>query len=158
MIPLVNLNNIVAKGHELEHQTHQRTRRWIADANQNVYESWYPTKTNQISEFGRNPDEASKVAQIKSRKEYQNSILTRISNLETIASNSIQVLQQDGLSEYAIIQKLNIQYLIKGNLRKFGDKLRINTQLVNAHNNRVVWAEKYDAPMDSVFASSWAII
>lgn len=77
--------------------------------------------------------------------------LSRFVSLEIIASYSIQALQQKKVSEYAIFQKLNVQYFLKGNLRKFGDKLRINIQLVNAHNNRILLAEKYDAPLDSVF-------
>jgi len=81
MIPIVNLNNIVDKKLELGHQTHQRTQRWIADANQNVYESWYPTRVNQISGYGNNLSKASRVAQIKPRQESHNSILTRLSNL-----------------------------------------------------------------------------
>jgi hypothetical protein len=81
MIPIVNLNNIVDKKLELGHPTHQRTQRWIADANQNIYESWYPTKAYQISRSGNNLDEASRVAQIKPHQEARNSILTRLSNL-----------------------------------------------------------------------------
>ena len=80
-IPIVNLNNIVDKKLELEHQSLRRTRRWISDANQNVYESWYPTKTNRISEYGNNLDNASRVTQIKPHREAHISILTRLLNL-----------------------------------------------------------------------------
>ena len=81
MIPMVNLNNIVNKELELEHQSLQRTRRWIADANQNVYESWYPRKANQVSGFENNLDKVSWEAAIKPRRQARSSILTRLSNL-----------------------------------------------------------------------------
>lgn len=77
--------------------------------------------------------------------------LSRFQHLEIISSSTILALHQEKNTELSILQKLNVQYVLKGNLRKFGDKLRINTQLVNAHNNRILWAEKYDAPLDSIF-------
>jgi TolB-like protein len=77
--------------------------------------------------------------------------LSRFQNLEIISSNTILALNQKKNIDLSLSQKLNVQYVLKGNLRKFGDKLRINTQLVNAHNNRILWAEKYDAHLDSIF-------
>ena len=81
MIPIVYLNNIVDKQLEGEHPSMQRTRRWISEANQNVYESWYPTNATKISGSINNLDRASTVAGIEPRWEAQNSIFTRISNL-----------------------------------------------------------------------------
>jgi hypothetical protein len=80
MIPIINLNNTVEK--ELEHPSIRRARRWIYDANQNVYESWYPTKSNPIARFENNMDKGSGISKIKSqRAEPFNSILTRLSSL-----------------------------------------------------------------------------
>ena len=81
MIPFVYLNNKVNKELELGHQSVQRTQRWISDANQNVYESWYPIQTNQISESGNNLVKGRGVAETQPRWEVNNSILNRFSNL-----------------------------------------------------------------------------
>jgi hypothetical protein len=81
MIPIVNLNNMVEKRLETEHPSLQRTRRWMADANQNVYESWYPAKTSQISGLGNSLDNVSRPVQAKPSWEVPSSILTRIANL-----------------------------------------------------------------------------
>jgi len=80
MIPMVNLNNMVDKQLEGEHPSIQRTRRWIAEANQNVFESWYATKANPISGSVNNLDRVSKVAGIEPRWKGQSSIFTRLSN------------------------------------------------------------------------------
>jgi hypothetical protein len=81
MIPIINLNNVVEKELELEHQSLRRARRWISDANQNVYESWYPTNANRISEYN-NLEKVSWASQIKSRwGEAYGSILARLANV-----------------------------------------------------------------------------
>ena len=91
MIPMVNLNNVVDKELELEHQSLRRTRRWLANANQNVYESWYPTKANQVSGFGNNLDKVSRGAANKPRGRVRNSILTHLSNLLNTRRQPVRV-------------------------------------------------------------------
>lgn len=80
MIPSTNLNNIVDKKLELGHPSLQRAQRWIADANQNVYESWYPTKTTRISISSLNSNKESSVLET-TLFPVQNSFLARLSNL-----------------------------------------------------------------------------
>ena len=81
MIPIVNLNNIVYKELELQHQTHRRTHRWMADAHRFTYESWYRKKPIRISVDRNNLDAVNQVVEIKPHREAHSSILTRLSNL-----------------------------------------------------------------------------
>jgi tetratricopeptide (TPR) repeat protein len=50
-----------------------------------------------------------------------------------------------------IAGELSIDYLLKGNLLQQDNLLRIYTQLIQVPDGSVVWAERYDAPMDTIF-------
>ena len=76
--------------------------------------------------------------------------LSHFSNLQVISSytsNKIGSELQDGME---VTRKLGIDYLLKGNLRRHGDQIRISTQLLDSSGS-VFWAERYDAPMDAIF-------
>lgn len=49
-------------------------------------------------------------------------------------------------------------YDIKGSFRYQNETLRINAQLFNSHNNRVVWAEKFEGNKESIFSIQEAIL
>ena len=49
-------------------------------------------------------------------------------------------------------QKLNVKTVLEGSVRKAGNRLRINAQLINASDGYHVWSERYDRDMDDVFA------
>ena len=48
--------------------------------------------------------------------------------------------------------KLNVRMVLEGSVRKAGERLRINAQLINASDGYHVWSERYDRTMDDVFA------
>jgi non-specific serine/threonine protein kinase len=50
-----------------------------------------------------------------------------------------------------IAEKVNVQYVLEGSVRKAGDKLRITAQLINAANDSHIWAEKYTGTLDDIF-------
>jgi TolB-like protein len=47
--------------------------------------------------------------------------------------------------------ELGIDYLLRGSLRSSKDQLRINTQLIHTTGGEVLWAERYNAPLETVF-------
>jgi adenylate cyclase len=49
-------------------------------------------------------------------------------------------------------QKLNVQTVLEGSIRKQGNKLRITAQLINVEDGFHIWSEKYDREMDDIFA------
>ncbi len=55
---------------------------------------------------------------------------------------------RDALSE---AKTLSIDYLLKGNLRRKGGQMRLNTQLLETDSGRIIWAQRYDAPVETVF-------
>lgn len=49
-------------------------------------------------------------------------------------------------------QKLNVQTVLEGSVRKQGNKLRITAQLINVDDGYHIWSERYDREMDDIFA------
>jgi eukaryotic-like serine/threonine-protein kinase len=49
-------------------------------------------------------------------------------------------------------EKLNVETLLEGSVRKAGKKLRITAQLINTADGYHLWSEKYDREMEDVFA------
>jgi tetratricopeptide (TPR) repeat protein len=48
-------------------------------------------------------------------------------------------------------QQLKAAYVLTGSLRRSGNRLRINTQLVDTHTDFPLWSERYDREMKDVF-------
>jgi TolB-like protein len=49
-------------------------------------------------------------------------------------------------------RELGVRYLLEGSVRRGGDRVRINCQLVDAMNGAQVWSERYDRMLDDLFA------
>src|SRR5262249_45943364 len=45
-----------------------------------------------------------------------------------------------------------VRYLLEGSVRRAGDRLRLNAQLIETTTGSHVWAERYDRPYAEVFA------
>ena len=48
--------------------------------------------------------------------------------------------------------KLRVETVLEGSVRKAGNRLRINAQLINAADGYHLWSDRYDRTMDDVFA------
>jgi adenylate cyclase len=49
-------------------------------------------------------------------------------------------------------EKLGVSTVLEGSVRKQGNRLRVTVQLVNVADGFHLWSEKYDRPMDDIFA------
>jgi TolB-like protein/Flp pilus assembly protein TadD len=49
-------------------------------------------------------------------------------------------------------QKLNVENILEGSVRKQGDRIRVTAQLVKAADGYHLWSETYDRKLDDVFA------
>ena len=77
--------------------------------------------------------------------------LSRFSNLQIISSHSSLNATTQNADEEETARGFGADFLLKGNLRRLQNTLRINTQLVDPYHGHVLWAERYDAPLDAVF-------
>jgi TolB-like protein/class 3 adenylate cyclase/tetratricopeptide (TPR) repeat protein len=49
-------------------------------------------------------------------------------------------------------RELGVQYILEGSIRKAGNRVRITAQLIDARNDRHIWADRFDREMDDIFA------
>jgi len=78
--------------------------------------------------------------------------LSKISHLIVIARNSSFAYKGKSVNVQQIGQDLKVRYLLEGSVRKAGDQVRINAQLIDASNGQHLWAERYDGKMGDLFA------
>ena len=78
------------------------------------------------------------------------STMSRISGLRVIARTSVMGYKggQKKISE--VSKELGVGTVLEGSVRKSGEKLRINTQLVDAETSEPLWTESYDRELKDV--------
>ncbi|HSO18099.1 MAG TPA: adenylate/guanylate cyclase domain-containing protein, partial [Desulfosarcina sp.] len=80
-----------------------------------------------------------------------NTDLAHFANLQVISTYTTQKMSADGRGAVVVAGMLGIDYLLKGNLRRFKGQVRISAQLMETRSGRISWAERYDAPVDTLF-------
>ncbi|HYI08767.1 MAG TPA: winged helix-turn-helix domain-containing protein [Thermoanaerobaculia bacterium] len=77
--------------------------------------------------------------------------LTRIDELRVVSRNAAFDLRSD--DDIRLLgEKLGVDHVLRGSVRKDGDRLRISVHLVDVHSGGHVWSEKYDRQMGDIFA------
>jgi tetratricopeptide (TPR) repeat protein len=51
-----------------------------------------------------------------------------------------------------IANELGVAHIVEGNVQAVGNRVRVRAQLIDARTDRHLWAERYDRPLDDVFA------
>ena len=77
--------------------------------------------------------------------------LSTIPDLLVISRSSTMTFKGTRNSIKEIAEKVNVQYVLEGSVRKAGDKLRITAQLIDAANDSHIWAEKYTGTVEDIF-------
>jgi len=78
--------------------------------------------------------------------------LSRFPELFVIARASAFQYKRSQLQPKQIGRELGVRYLLYGSIRRQGDRLRINVQLVDAGNGSQLWAAHDDRSVDEIFA------
>ncbi|MGX5843606.1 adenylate/guanylate cyclase domain-containing protein [Mesorhizobium sp. ArgA1] len=78
--------------------------------------------------------------------------LSKISGLLVIARNSAFSFKDRSLDVDEIAAQLNVHYVVEGSVRREGDAVRINVQLIDAKTGSNIWAERYDRDYSRIFA------
>jgi adenylate cyclase len=77
--------------------------------------------------------------------------LARIPGFLVMARNTAFTFKGKAVNAQAIGRELGVRYMLEGSVRKAGDRLRLNAQLIETATGNHVWAERYDRPMADVF-------
>ena len=78
--------------------------------------------------------------------------LSRVSALMVIARNSTFIYKNKAVDVREVGKDLGVRYVLEGSVRKSGQRVRVNAQLVDAANGRHLWAERYDRELEDMFA------
>lgn len=77
--------------------------------------------------------------------------LSRFKTLYVIARHSSFAFKGKEIDIWSLGQKLNVQYVIMGSVRRAGERVRITAQLIDTHSGNHIWAERYDRNMEDIF-------
>jgi len=78
--------------------------------------------------------------------------LSKISGLFVIARNSSFSYKGRQVKVRQVAEELGVRYILEGSVRRVGDMVRINAQLIDATTGGHLWAERYDGSLADVFA------
>ena len=78
--------------------------------------------------------------------------LSQISSLFVIGRNSTFTYKGKAIKIRQVAEELGVRYVLEGSVRKAGDKVRINAQLIDATTGGHIWAKRYDGKLDDIFA------
>jgi len=71
--------------------------------------------------------------------------LAKIKDLRVISRSSVMALGEAAAQNLRHIgRKLGVANILEGSVRKEGDRVVVNVQLIDARNNRQIWANRYD--------------
>src|SRR5438876_2163374 len=80
------------------------------------------------------------------------SSISRISELSVISRTSVMRYKDTTMPIGDIARELSAGTLLEGSVRKAGNKVRITTQLIDAKNDKHLWAQSYDRDLTDIFA------
>jgi TolB-like protein len=80
------------------------------------------------------------------------STLARIKGLSVAARTSAFLFKGQAVDVRQIGERLMVETVLEGSVRKSGNRLRIAAQLINVHDGYQIWAGRYDRNIDDVFA------
>jgi TolB-like protein/class 3 adenylate cyclase len=78
--------------------------------------------------------------------------LSKVSGLFVIARNSTFIYKGKAVKIREIAEDLGVRHILEGSVRRSGDRMRINVQLIDALKGNHLWAERYDRERKDLFA------
>src|SRR5213596_898764 len=79
--------------------------------------------------------------------------LSKIADLKVISRTSVMQYKtgvKRNLREIA--DELGVAHIVEGSVQPAGNRVRVRAQLIEARTDKHLWAERYDRPLDDVFA------
>ena len=78
--------------------------------------------------------------------------LSQVSGLFVIARNSVFTYKGRAVKVQDVARDLGVNHVLEGSVRRVGDRVRINAQLIDANTGLHIWAERFDRELIDVFA------
>ncbi len=78
--------------------------------------------------------------------------LQKIAELGVKSRTAVEPYRNSTLSFTTIAQELNVSFVLEGAVRKYGDRFRVTTQLIEVESGNHLWSETYDGVFsDTIF-------
>ena len=78
--------------------------------------------------------------------------LARIGDLKVISRTSTMQYKGNPRNVREIGKILDVAAVLEGSVRRSGNRVRVNVQLINTSNDEHIWAENYDRELTDIFA------
>lgn len=78
--------------------------------------------------------------------------LSRVSTLTVKSRNSSEIYRNSLKTTPEIAKELGVSYLAEGTILKEGQNIRLYIQLIDAVNDKHLWAEQYDKDLSGIFS------
>ena len=79
--------------------------------------------------------------------------LTKIADLKVIGRTSVMQYKTGAKRNLRqIANELGVAHVVEGSVQRAANRVRVSAQLIDARTDRRVWGERYDRPLDDVFA------
>lgn len=78
-------------------------------------------------------------------------ILAKHRSLTMIARNSVFAFKGRAGDARQAGGELGADYVVEGSVRRLGDELRITAHLIQTANGQLIWADRFDGPMEGLF-------
>lgn len=78
--------------------------------------------------------------------------LSRFRSFAVVSRTSSFAHRHDGLDARETARRLGVRYLLEGSVRRAGKRVRVTTQLIDAHLDSHLWARSFDGELEEIFA------
>src|SRR5262245_55225645 len=78
--------------------------------------------------------------------------LSHSKDLIVIARNSTEVYKGKPVDIRQIGRDLGVKYVLEGSIQSDGERIRVTAQLIQADSGSNIWSERYDRPVNDLFA------
>src|SRR3984893_8229894 len=78
--------------------------------------------------------------------------LSRLADMLVISRNTAITYRNKPVGTKQIGRELSVRYVLEGSLRRSGNQVRVNAQLIDAETDAHLWAERFDGDMGDLFA------
>jgi len=78
--------------------------------------------------------------------------LSRIAGMVVISRNTAFTYQGKRVDTKQIGRELGVRYVLEGSVRRSGNQIRVNAQLIDAATDAHLWAERFDRELSDLFA------
>jgi len=76
-------------------------------------------------------------------------VLVAVDGLEVTSRTSAFQFKGGNLGIPAIAKSLNVRHVVEGSVRKSGETIRVTAQLIDAENDKHLWSQTYDRPLNA---------